>query len=774
MRCRVSLPLTLTGMALFSAGWLYAQSAPLPIVPYPAQVVRTGEALTFAALPIVLASDVADAELARLAHVAAETLADPLTRTPLLAVTPTPSTGGVVALAIDSSLADTSREAYALVADSAGVRITARDYPGIFYGIQTLRQIVASSGGGWTVPAVHIVDRPRFSYRGLHLDVSRHFFPAAFVKRYIDLMARYKLNRFHWHLTDDQGWRIEIKRYPRLTSVGGYRKETEVAKNREPYVGDGTPYGGYYTQEEIKDVVAYAAERHVTVVPEIEMPGHALAALAAYPDLACTPGPFALGTHWGVFEDIFCPTPHTFDFLEHVLSEVMELFPGPYIHVGGDEVPKRRWHESATAQAVMRREGLTTEDQLQSYFTRTIEAFLRSHGRRLVGWDEILEGGIPQEATVMSWRGMDGGIAAAQSGHDVIMTPGNEVYFDYYQGDPEFEPLAIGGYTPLDTVYQFDPVPPDLTPDQARHVLGTQANVWTEYIPTEAQAEYMVFPRLLALAEVAWSPKAARDWESFQARLPARLAALDRAGVQYRIPQVQGLDQDVLTLDSTATLTLSSILPTAAIHYTLDGAEPTAASPVYAGPVTVALDSAVRAEARLLLPNGRPGPIRAAWLRHATLRAAESLDSAAVTPGLEYAYYETPLTSAAQLAGDSLTPTRTGTTPQVALLGSERDEQFALRLSGFVHVPTDGIYQFTLRSDDGSLLLVDDSVVVDNDGPHVAVDHSGSVALQAGYHRLIVAFFQATGGKALGLLVTPPGGQPLPLPPAWLFRRPAP
>jgi hexosaminidase len=368
----------------------------------------------------------------------------------------------------------------------------------------------------------------------MHLDVSRHFFPVEFVKKFIDGLASYKMNRSHWHLTEDQGWRIEIKKYPRLTEIGAWRKETMVEKNFDPYVGDGIPYGGFYTQDEVREIVAYAAERHVTVVPEIEMPGHSTAALAAYPELACTEGPFEVSTIWGVKDDIYCPSEKTFAFLEDVLTETMELFPSEYIHIGGDEVPKRRWEESELAQEVMRREGLADEHELQSYFIRRIEAFLLSHGRRLIGWDEILEGGLAPEATVMSWRGMEGGIEAARQGHDVIMTPTDHAYFDYYQGPAEEEPLAIGGYLPLEKVYELEPVPEELTEEEGKHILGAQGNVWTEYIKTADHAEYMTFPRLLAMAEVGWTPAERKDWDDFNRRVGSHVERLDARGFNFR------------------------------------------------------------------------------------------------------------------------------------------------------------------------------------------------------------------------------------------------
>ena len=365
-----------------------------------------------------------------------------------------------LSLAIDESFSTT--EGYRLEVTIDHIKIVAATNAGVFYGLQTLRQLWLADPLG-SIPALTVQDQPRFEYRGMMLDVGRHMYPVDFVKRFIDMIALYKMNTFHWHLTEDQGWRIEIKQYPLLTDVGAFRDETMLEKNFDPYVGDGVPHGGFYTQDEVREIVSYAAERFVTVIPEIEMPGHSGAALAAYPELACTPGPFEVHTVWGVKEDIYCPHEGTFEFLENVLTEVIDLFPSRYIHIGGDEAPKRRWEESDAAQAVITREGLADEHELQSYFIRRIERFLLQNDRRLIGWDEILEGGLAPQATVMSWRGMTGGIEAARKGHDVIMTPTSHVYFDYYQGEPEFEPLAIGGYLPLERVYSLEPVPEELT-----------------------------------------------------------------------------------------------------------------------------------------------------------------------------------------------------------------------------------------------------------------------------------------------------------------------
>jgi hexosaminidase len=371
----------------------------------------------------------------------------------------------------------------------------------------------------------------------MHLDVCRHFFPVEFVKKMIDMLAVYKMNTFHWHLTDDQGWRIEIKKYPKLTEIGAWRDETMVGhytENDQKF--DGTRYGGFYTQEQIKDVVAYAGKRFITVVPEIEMPGHAVAALSAYPEFSCNGGPFKVYTKWGVSDDVYCAgKEETFKFLEDILEEVVALFPGQYIHIGGDECPKTRWKVCPTCQKRMKDEGLKNELELQSYFVKRIERFVASKGKKLIGWDEILEGGLPERATVMSWRGYEGGLEAARSGHDVVMTPGSHCYFDSYQSkDQTKEPLAIGGFLPLKKVYSFNPIPAELTPQEAKHILGAQANLWTEYITSEKQAEYMIFPRICAMAEILWSPKIKQDYRQFLTRLDGHLKRLQKDNINYR------------------------------------------------------------------------------------------------------------------------------------------------------------------------------------------------------------------------------------------------
>jgi len=429
-------------------------------------------------------------------------------------------------------------EGYRLTVAANRVTVCGRRPAGVFYGVQTLRQLLPPeieapqpvTGVSWTVPCVRIEDRPRFRWRGMHLDVARHFHDKEFVKRYIDYIATYKINVFHLYLTDDQGWRIEIKKYPRLTEIGAWRKGT--GKYYFDGRGDQKRYGGYFTQDDIREIVAYASERFITVVPGISMPGHSQAALAAYPELSSTGGPFEVWTGWGISKEVMDPgKEEVFHFVEAVLDEVTNLFPGRYIHCGGDEVPRDRWKASSHAQARMKAEGLKSEDELQSYFTKRVERFLASKGRMLVGWDEIIAGGLAPNAVVMSWRGTAGGITAARAGHDVVMVPNRETYFNYMQHTERKGP-GHTGHLPLMNVYHFEPTR-GMSDEEAKHVLGSQACLWSEYLPTSADVEYLLFPRLFAMAEVVWSPASLREDEDFLRRVPVGLARLKRAGVNY-------------------------------------------------------------------------------------------------------------------------------------------------------------------------------------------------------------------------------------------------
>ncbi|MBS1635587.1 MAG: beta-N-acetylhexosaminidase [Bacteroidetes bacterium] len=430
-------------------------------------------------------------------------------------------------------LTPTAKEAYILSIKPSGIKVTG-DSSGLFYGIQSLIQLIGvKTGKPLKLHCAEIIDSPRYTWRGMHLDCSRHFFTKEFVEKYIDLLASYKFNTFHWHLTDDQGWRIEIKKYPKLTSVGAWRHGSMVGAYSD-HKFDTIRYGGFYTQNDIREVVAYARARHITIVPEIEMPGHSVAAIAAYPYLSCTGKQIDVQKEWGVFDDVYCTKDSTFAFMEDVLAEVMTLFPGKYIHIGGDECPKTRWKTCPHCQALIKKEGLKDEHELQSYFIRRIEKFVNAHRKQIIGWDEILEGGLAPNAAVMSWRGTEGGIIAARQKHMVVMTPGKPCYFDHYQSrNKSKEPHAIGGYNPLDSVYAYNPTPGVLNAEESKYIMGAQGNVWTEYILTGNQVEYMAVPRMCALAEVLWTPAEKKSFVFFLSRLKVNSAILDRKNIHY-------------------------------------------------------------------------------------------------------------------------------------------------------------------------------------------------------------------------------------------------
>lgn len=522
------------------------QDTSIAVIPRPVQMTRrTGAFLLTPATVIVT-----DRATRQIGYQLADWI-DPATGY-RLAVGAAPGTATrTISLRIDPALSQLGDEGYHLTVSGTRITIRARHPAGVFYGVETLRQLLPAqifraapvTGVTWTVPAVDIEDMPRFSWRGAHLDVSRSFMPKEFVKKYVDLLALHKLNRFHWHLTDDQGWRIEIKKYPLLTSVGAWRRNSLIGVQHNyadstQWVYDSVPHGGFYTQDDIREVVAYAAARYITVVPEIEMPGHAQAAIAAYPSLGNTGQQLEVLSHWGVDENILNPSDSAIHFMQDVLTEVLALFPSPWIHTGGDEAPKAQWQTSPVAQARIRALGLRDENHLQSWMTAQMSQWLAARGRSLIGWDEILEGGtegLAPNAVVMSWRGIQGGIAAAQAGHDVVMTPTSNTYFDYYQSqDRQHEPMAIGGFLPLDTVYAYEPIPPALDSLQAKHVLGTQGQIWTEYQRTPKNVEFMVFPRLVALAEVAWTPRERKDFGDFTARLTQHFKRLNALDVNYR------------------------------------------------------------------------------------------------------------------------------------------------------------------------------------------------------------------------------------------------
>lgn len=496
--------------------------------------------------------------------------------------------GGKGGIVLQLGLANDNPEAYQLKVDASQVVISSPSEAGVFYGIQTLRKAVdVAEGSNVELPAVEINDQPRFGYRGMMLDVGRHFFSMDEIKTYIDMMALHNINRFHWHLSEDQGWRIEIKKYPKLTEIGSMRKETVIGHNSGKY--DGKPYGGFYTQEQAKEIVAYAAERYITVIPEIDLPGHMQAVLAAYPELGCTGGPYEVWTQWGVSDNVLCAgNDQTIQFIKDVLAEIVEIFPSEYIHVGGDECPKVKWSTCPKCQARIKALGLksdnkhTKEERLQSYVIHEAEEFLNSKGRKMIGWDETLEGGLAPNATVMSWRGEAGGIEAAKQHHDVVMTPNTYLYFDYYQSkDTETEPMAIGGYLPIERVYSYEPMPKSLSPEEQKYIVGVQANLWTEYIPDFKQVQYMVLPRMAALSESQWCAPEKKNYEAFLQRVSRLVNIYAKNGWNYAT-HIFDVMLDLKPNTETGTLdAVARTIDNAPIYYTLDGSEPTTASEKY-------------------------------------------------------------------------------------------------------------------------------------------------------------------------------------------------
>lgn len=479
-------------------------------------------------------------------------------------------------------------ESYRLEVAPERVMVSFGDPAGAYYAVQTLLQLLPVKVfspdrihfTSWKVPCCKIEDSPRFRYRGMHLDCCLHFFDIEFLKKYIDVMAMHKINVFHWHLTEDQGWRLEIKKYPLLTEKGQWRKETVVG-SLSSGVYDGIPHGGYYSQEQVRDLVEYAERRYVTIIPEIEMPGHALAAISCYPELSCgLEDHYETATRWGVFRQVYCPKPETFKFLEDVMDEVFDLFPSKTVHIGGDECPKTSWKQCPHCQALIKELGLKDEFELQSWFITRMEKYINSKGHEIIGWDEILQGGLAPNAKVMSWLGEEGGIKAAQQHHEVVMAPYPKYYLDYWQADPESEPLAMGGPTTLRTMYEYDPVPSVLTKEEAEYIIGVEGCVWTEYLPSPQRVEYMAWPRMCAIAESGWS-SSSKDWDCFANRLDRHFGILDYCGVNsckaFYSPYI--VLHDDTEYDKVVTMSVDA--PDAEIHYTLDGSEPTIESDIY-------------------------------------------------------------------------------------------------------------------------------------------------------------------------------------------------
>ena len=576
---------TLFFLVMVSLGW--AQN-PLPLIPQPKELTPNKGTFTLNQGTLLLvATSESDAEIELFNQFLQSNYGFQLKKT-----NNSKSLLNTIQIQVENPKGNDSGS-YQLDVKAQHVRIAAKSNLGLFYAFQTLQQLFPlEKGSAFKIPCLSIKDQPQFQWRGMHLDVCRHFFPTEFIKKYIDYLALYKMNTFHWHLTDDQGWRIEIKKYPNLTEVGTWRNGSMIGHYTDQTF-DNIRYGGFYTQEEIKEIVAYAKERHITIVPEIEMPGHALAALASYPEFSCTGGPFEVGKTWGVLEDVFCPKDETFTFLENVLSEVMALFPSEYLHIGGDESPKVRWKSCPHCQKRIKEEHLKDEHELQSYFIRRIEKFVNSKGRKIIGWDEILEGGLAPNAAVMSWRGTEGGIAAAKQKHFVVMSPGSHCYFDHYQGEPKNEPIAFGGYTNVEKVYSFNPIPKELSAEESKYILGAQANLWTEYINTPEHVEYMLFPRIAALSEVVWGTSNPDNYKEFEKRLMQHFEMYDKKGINYS-KAIFEVTSKVQPAENGVAFELKSANSTG-IKYTTDGSEPNVNSIVYEKPILVTSNQTIKA-----------------------------------------------------------------------------------------------------------------------------------------------------------------------------------
>ncbi len=645
-----------------------------------------------------------------------------------------------IALNIDEKLNLPNEEGYILAIDESGVKIEALSTKGLFYGVQTLFQILPDQHAEndlVEVQAMLIQDYPRYAWRGMHLDVCRHFFDVDFIKKYIDILAMHKMNTFHWHLTEDQGWRIEIKKYPKLTEIGAWRTEE-----------DGSIYGGFYSQEEVKEVVRYAAEKYITVVPEIELPGHSVAALAAYPEYSCTGGPFEVANNWGVFTDVYCAgKEETFEFLTDIIGEVVDLFPSEYFHIGGDECPKKAWEECLDCQERIADQGLENEHELQSYFVKRIEKFLISKNRKLIGWDEILEGGLAPQAAVMSWRGYAGGIAAAEQGHDVVMSPTGHCYFDYAQAKTG-EPKSFNSYLPIDRVYAFDPTPPDMDAEQSKHILGGQGNVWTEYIPTSDHLEYMLAPRICAMAEVLWSPKSSLGFKDFEKRLGYFYGSLDANNINYRIPTPTMYDSYNATLKSKYEINLKTDIPDAVVRYTVDGSDPDQNSNVYKEPFKLNLkDGRVTVKSRIFMANGRSSRVAEMVFEKQELRKVQKISN--LIPGVAYDYYEGEIKTVEDFS--KAEKLESGILEFITLPEDRNESLIGLEITGYINIPTNDVYTFTTISDDGSALWINDEMVVNNDGFHSMQEIKGQIALKKGYHSIKIRFFEGWGGEGLKL-----------------------
>ncbi len=655
---------------------------------------------------------------------------------------------GNIQLSIDPSLDVANDEGYTLDVTKDGVAVVAKTAQGLFYGMQSFLQLLPAeiespskvNGIAWQAPAVSIKDAPRFGYRGIMLDPCRHFMPVENVKKYLDVLSLFKMNRMHWHLTDDQGWRIEIKKYPKLTEIGSKRID-----------GEGTEHSGYYTQEEVKEIVKYAADRFITVVPELELPGHEMAAIAAYPNLSCKGEPGTPRIIWGVEDIVMCPGKEDmFTFLQDVIDEMVPLFPSEYFHIGGDECPKISWKNCPLCQKRIREEGLkadgkhSAEERLQSYVIQRMEKYLATKGKKIIGWDEILEGGLAPSATVMSWRGEEGGIAAALMDHNVIMTPGgNGMYLDAYQGDSKIEPVTIGGYTLLEKTYSYNPIPDTLAAmGKSDYILGVQGNTWSEYMYDEAKRDYMIFPRILAVAEIGWTNLDRKDYKDFERRIENAYVRLDGHEINYHIPQPEQPNGscNFVAFTDKASLEFKTTRPIKMV-YTLDGSEPTPASTAYTAPIEITETTTLKIAS--VLPSGKMSPIRTIQVEKQSLAPAKEV--AKTTPGLNMEVTDGMYLNVQELEAakketkksviKDLKEIRSVVKTSESMRGVN---QYAAVATGYVNIPEDGVY---FISSDLEEVWIDGKLLVNNGGEVKRFSrHDNSVALAKGLHEIKAVF----------------------------------
>ncbi|MEC3908482.1 family 20 glycosylhydrolase [Tamlana sp. 2201CG12-4] len=680
-------------------------------------------------------------------------LSDMFSRAAGFSLNPTQGTEagkGNIYLSLDTAI-EGNDEAYQLIVSSENITITANHASGLLYGIQSIRQLLpdaieakeVQSNVSWEIPSVEIEDEPRFEYRGMQMDVSRHFFDVDELKTFIDRLALFKFNRFHIHLTDDQGWRLQINRYPELTDNGAWRTmnshdkvcieraETDPAfelpkkhfKEKEGI----EVYGGFYTQEQMKAVIAYASKRGITIVPEIDMPGHMKAAIDSYPDLSCVEG-----AGWGqTFSIPLCPCEEgVYEFVENVLEEVVELFPGEYIHIGADEVEKSTWADALQCKELMKREGLESVEELQSYFVKRVEKYLNSKGKKMIGWDEALEGGINPSTTIMYWRGWvpQAPVEAAEGGHNVIMTPTSHSYFDY---EPNNESVSH--------VYNFDPIPEALRGKHEENIKGVQANLWSEYIPTMARLDYMSMPRMMSMAEVGWSNKE-KDEANFLSRVDNIYSRLDAMEIKYRLPDIPSLPSyDAFVESDTLELEKPGIIDE--IRYTTDGSIPGIRSALYESPIVVTQPTVFKIAT---FRKGRRVKVYKAEYEQQTYRKAEEVNT---QPGLKMNYYEGEFSKVADMDGEKVAKSSIVTV--VDIPDWSKENGFGLQFKGYLDAPEIGVYSFYLRSDDGSTLKVGDKTVVDNDGGHGVIEVRGQIALEKGKHPIHIKYFEGSGGESL-------------------------